>query len=124
VKIRDHKKLICWLLANELRKRVVAFTGRPPAARDFEFRDQIRDASRSVCRNISEGFYRYKHKEFANFISIAKGSLGETQDALQDALQSGLVSREEFDEMWRLSKRCMAAVNGLHFHLRTTKEPE
>ncbi|HEX2344845.1 MAG TPA: four helix bundle protein [Vicinamibacterales bacterium] len=124
MKIKDHKKLIAWWLANELRKRVMAFTGRPPAARDFEFRDQIRGASRSVCRNISEGFYRYKHKEFANFVSIAKGSLGETQDALEDALQSGFVTREEFDEMWQLSKRCMAAVNGLHFYLRTTKEPD
>jgi four helix bundle protein len=124
VKIKDHKQLIAWSLANDLRKRVVAFTGKPPAARDFEFRDQIRGASRSVCRNISEGLYRYKHKEFANFVSIAKGSLGATQEALQDALQSGLVSREEFDEMWRLSKRCMAAVNGLHFYLRTTKEPD
>jgi len=124
VRITDHTQLVAWHLANELRKRIIAFTERPPAARDFEFRDQIRGASRSVCRNISEGFYRYKHKEFANFVSIAKGSLGEAQDGLQDALQSGFVGRSEFDEMWRLSKRCMAAVNGLHLYLRTTKDPE
>jgi four helix bundle protein len=121
--ITDHRQLVAWQLANELRQRVFVFTARAPAARDFEFCGQIRGACRSVCRNIAEGFYRYRHGEFAQFVNTAKGSLGETLDDLQDALQSGYVTEPEFNEMWQLSKRCMAAVNGLHRHLRSTTAP-
>jgi four helix bundle protein len=121
--IRDHRQLVVWQLANELRQRVFTFTARPPAARDFEFCGQIRSASRSVCRNLSEGFYRYGHGEFGQFVNWAKGSLGETLDGLQDAMQSGYVTELEFHEMWELGKRCMAAVNGLHRYLRCTKAP-
>jgi hypothetical protein len=43
---------------------------------------------------------------------VAKGSLGETQDDLQDALQSRYITPEEFDEMWKLSKRCRLPAMG------------
>jgi four helix bundle protein len=123
MKITDHTELICWQRANELRQRVFMFTSRPPASKDFEFRTEIRAACRSVCRNLSEGFYRYGHPEFAHLVNVAKSSLGEVQDDLQDALQSGYVTREEFDDMWTLSKRCMSACNGLHRYLRNSSAP-
>jgi four helix bundle protein len=120
--ITDHTQLIAWQLANELRILVFRFTSRPPASRDFAACGQIREASRSVCSNLTEGYYRFGHKEFARYVNIAKASLGETQDHLQDALQSAYVSQTEFDEMWKLSKRCMDACNGLHRYLRSTPD--
>jgi four helix bundle protein len=121
--IKDHTELICWQLAHELRAKVITFIRRPPACRDFKFCGDMRSSCRSVCRNISEGFYRYGHAEFAHLVNVAKASLGETQDGLQEALQSGYVTRTEFDEMWALSKRCMAACNGLHRYLRNSSAP-
>jgi four helix bundle protein len=123
VPVRDHTELIAWQLANELRMLIVEFTSKPPACRDFKFSGQVRDSISSVCRNLSEGFYRYHHKEFAHFVSIARGSLGETQDALQDAHQRSYLSPPDFERMWTLSKRCTAALNALHRHLRGTNAP-
>jgi len=82
----DHfRDLVTWQLADELRQEVFAFTETGPAARDFEYRDQIRDAIGSACRNTSEGFDRFRPKEFARFLEFARGSLGETQDGLVEA---------------------------------------
>ncbi len=120
--IKSHRDLLVWQLANELRKQILEFTATGPAVRDFKFCSQIRDAISSVCRNTSEGFYRFRHRQFAQFLDVARGSLGETQDALEDALTRKYVDQNRFDGMWVLSKRTMVALGRLHTYLRNTPD--
>ena len=47
--------------------------------KDYSFRNQITKAALSVPSNIAEGFERKSEKEKANFLSYAKGSLGEVR---------------------------------------------
>jgi len=68
VYVRD---LVCWRLSYELKGEVVAFTSTGPAARDFKYRDQIRDSSASAPRNIAEGFGRFRARDSARFYEIA-----------------------------------------------------
>ncbi len=96
---------------------------RPEAARDFKFRDQLLDAARSAPRNIAEGFARYKHKEFAQFVRIAKGSVGEVLDAFIDAVDSGYLTPEEFPKHEHACKKALSAINGLIRHLESTPDP-
>jgi len=58
-------------------------------SKDFRYRDQIRDAIASPCRNTSEGFDRFRPKEFARFLEFARGSLGEVKDCLIDGRARG-----------------------------------
>jgi hypothetical protein len=68
VPLRDHRDLIAWRLANELRELILQFTSEGPASRDFKYRDQINDAISSVCRDLphvtgarrrnASGYYR------------------------------------------------------------------
>jgi four helix bundle protein len=51
--------------------------GKPEVRRRFQYYDQLSDAARSAPCNIAEGFARYRHKEFAQFVRIAKGSEAE-----------------------------------------------
>ncbi|MGH9219402.1 MAG: four helix bundle protein, partial [Vicinamibacterales bacterium] len=74
---RDFREIVAWQLAHQLKIRVDAFLCRPEFQGKFKFCDQLSDAARSAPRNIAEGFARYKHKEFAQFVRIAKGSEAE-----------------------------------------------
>jgi four helix bundle protein len=54
--VSDFRDLVCWQLSYELKCEVFAFASSGEAAKDFKYRDQIRDSSASGPRNIAEGF--------------------------------------------------------------------
>ena len=89
---------------------------RPQVVRDFKFRDQLLDCSRSATRNIAEGFARFKHKEFAQFVRVAKGSMGEVLDHFADAVDNGYLSLEEFPRYEHACKKALLAINGPYTH--------
>jgi four helix bundle protein len=115
----DHfRNLTVWQLADELRREIMAFTDTGSASKDFKYRDQIRDAIASACRNTSEGFDRFRPAEFARFLEFAKGSLGEVQDCLIDGHNRKYIDGDRFDKMWRLSKRAIGSNTRLHAYLK------
>jgi four helix bundle protein len=89
---RDFRELIAWQLSYELKCEVLAFTANGPAAKDFKYRDQIRDSSSSAPSNIAEGFGRFRPGDFARFLEIAVASLKETQNHLIDGLDRGYLA--------------------------------
>ena len=82
--VHDFQELVAWQLSHQLKCEVFEFTSTGPAASDFKYRDQIRDSSASAPSNISEGFGRFRPREFARFLEYAKASLAETQNHLID----------------------------------------
>jgi four helix bundle protein len=115
---RHYKDLVCWQLANEVKKKVFAITARPNVARDFKFCDQIRDSARSAPRNISEGFGRYRPAEFARFLEWARGSLEETHNHINDGLESGYIREDECKSLFRLIDRAAKATVKLILYLK------
>lgn len=111
--------LVAWQLGNELRSKVYAITAIGGPADDWKFRDQLRDAVSSVTRNLAEGFGRYRHREFAQFLSIARGSLFEVSETLRDGVARGYWTTDSVAELQILSKRTTAAVSRLMRYLRT-----
>ena len=116
--VKHHEDLVAWQLSETLRQEIVAILAKPTLARHVEFCDQIRRSSRSAPSNIAEGFGRYKPREFARYMRIALGSLGETQNHLRAALNDKLISQKEFDDAWALSVRAIKASKKLHSYLR------
>ena len=110
---KDHREFIVWQLADEVRREVIAITDSEPVNRDWHFRDQIRDACDSACANFAEGFARYKHKHFAQFIRIARGSLQEVIDQLDSALEKRYISADTARHLQRLCQRALSAAAGL-----------
>lgn len=121
--VKDFRELAAWQLARDLKLLAYQLLSRPEAAKDFEFRDQLSDAARSAPRNIAEGFARFKHKEFAQFARVAKGSEGEVLNHFIDAVDSGYLSKEEFPQFEHAAKKALKAVNGLIRYLETTPDP-
>lgn len=120
---RDFREIRSWQLANELKLLADDFLARPPFARKFKFCDQLSDSARSGPRNIAEGWARFKHKPFAEFVRIAKGSEGEVLNHFVDAFDQRLIDKEEFILAEHLARRAMKAAAGLIIWLESTPDP-
>ncbi len=66
--------------------------------RDYSLVDQLKRAAISILLNIAEGFERGSNKEFANFLSISKGSAGEVRAILYILLDNQYITQSQFEE--------------------------
>ena len=71
------ESLRIYQLALQGVKMIYLLASKLPLKRDFSLVDQIRRASLSVVANIAEGYGRRSKRDFAQFISIAMGSVNE-----------------------------------------------
>ena len=71
-----------------------------PREEQYSLTDQIRRSSRAVKAMIAEAWARRRYKAaFVNKIDEALGEAYETQSWLDDALDAGYLSKENFDDL-------------------------
>src|SRR5450759_5396436 len=99
MKIERFEDLEIWQEARELSRRVFEITSAGPFHNDFKFRDQIRSSAGSVMDNIAEGFERDGNKEFIQFLSVAKGSCGETRSQSYRAFDYKYINQDILDDL-------------------------
>ncbi len=99
MKIKRFEELNTWKLSLAITKEIYDITAKKEFSRDFALRDQIRRAIISVSSNIVEGFEKNNNNEFARFLRIVKGSVGEVRNQLHIALVVGYISKEEFEKL-------------------------
>jgi len=80
----------------------------------------LRKTVLSVYANFGEGFERDGNREFAQFVSIAKGSIGETRAQLIYALDFGYLTQETFSGLDQLGKTATKCLGGLIRHLNVS----
>ena len=120
---RDFREVVAWQLAHQLKLRVDLFLGSPEFRRHYKFCEQLSDAARSGPRNIAEGHARFKHREFAQFVRVAKGSESEVLNHLIDAHDQHLITSDELLINEQLVKRAISAASGLIHYLESTPDP-
>jgi len=117
MKIERFEDLEIWREARELCGRIKQLTTRGAFSRDFDLRNQIRDSSGSIMDCIAEGFERGGNKEFVQFLSIAKGSSGETRSQSYRAFDYEYISEEDLNDLLdrtvKLSKQISSFMNYL-----------
>src|SRR5262249_8464114 len=118
------KEIVAYRLAVRLRDRILALVDAGIIPSNWDFRDQLTDAARSVPANISEGFHLYKHGRFPFHIDVALGSVGELKTHLGEAHTRGFITATEFDELMSLREETSRTTSGLQRHLKTTDAPE
>ena len=93
----QYRNLIVWQKAMQFSKQTYRLINQFPAAEKYALSDQVRRAAVSVPSNIAEGCGRASNRDYAHFLSIARGSLYETMTQLEMAKELGYI--ESIDEV-------------------------
>ncbi len=106
-------ELPVWQQASGYFQQVVQMVRESIANKDFRFRDQTFGSAGSVLDNIAEGFERGGNVEFTNFLSIAKGSVGEVRSQSFRGIDLGSFSEKKATEL--INEYCVlsGALTGL-----------
>jgi len=98
--IRSFRELNVYLVARREAQVIFSRTRNFPPEERYALTDQIRRSSRAVKAMIAEAWGRRRYPAvFANKIDQALGEATETQSWLDDCLDSGYISAEEFARM-------------------------
>jgi four helix bundle protein len=95
--IKRFEDLEIWQEARTLSKEIIFIAKNTELNRDFKLKEQIKDSSGSVMDNIAEGFERNGNLEFRQFLSIAKGSAGETRSQLYRIFDNEYITEEKLN---------------------------
>ena len=97
--ITKFEDLEIWQEARKLAKEVFILSKETALKTDFRFKEQIKASSGSVMDNIAEGFERDGNLEFRQFLSVAKGSAGETRSQIYRLYDCEYISEEQFKDL-------------------------
>lgn len=115
--VQSHRDLIVWQKAMDLAVQVYGLTVKFPRSEQYRLVDQLTRASASIPANIAEGQARSGAREFAHFLSIAKGSLAETETFLLLAVRLKCVTAEESQPTFALITEVSKMLTALRSRL-------
>jgi four helix bundle protein len=111
--LQSYRELEVWQLAMNLAEQCYRVTSAFPRQELFGMTSQIRRASASIPASSAEGQGRDHTREFLNFLSVARGSLMETETHLVLSRRVGLLTQEQLDPLLVLTDRISRMLTGL-----------
>ena len=120
VKFEKIEDFEVWKVADAFWSAVNAIISKPSFGKEFDLRDQVKDAIDSVLSNLSEGFEQPTDRGFARYVYHSKGSTAEACTRLQIARRRGLVSPDELRSLRAQGDEVRRLANGLIKYLMKT----
>jgi four helix bundle protein len=100
--IHSYRDLVVWQKSMDLVEHVYRASQTFPAAERFGLTAQLRRAAISIPANIAEGHGRTTRGEYANQLSVARGSLKEVETLCDIARRLGLIAQEVSETLFSL----------------------
>ena len=118
---KGYKELECYIQARLLRIFISDLAKKFPRDEEFMLTNQIIDASRSITRNMAEGYGRYTYTDTRNFFIISRGSVTETMEHLTTAFDENHVTQEELITGEEKCELVFKLINGYISYLDKSK---
>jgi four helix bundle protein len=93
---KDFEDLLIWKKALQFWEAVNPLLERPEFGKNYDLKNQIRDAIDSVISNIPEGFEQPTDRSFAQYLYRSKASAAEVRARLLLAWRRGLIGPTEY----------------------------
>ncbi len=116
--VRSFKELIVWQKAMDLTVACYEMTRQFPRQETFALSNQMQRSAVSIPANIAEGQARQHTGEFKHFLSIAAGSLAETETHIIIAIRLGYVAEQNSETILALCAEVGKLLTGLQKALR------
>ena len=111
--ISRFQDLVAWQRAIEVNDLVCELTESGKAARDLEFKSQIRTAAAKVGPLIAEGFVRFTDPEFVRYLRMARAEMAEVQAHLEQGARRGYCTAEQRSRLVLATNRAMGTITNL-----------
>ena len=103
----NHKELDVWKISMQFVVDIYALSKNFPQSEQFGLTNQLRRSAVSIPSNIAEGAAREHHKEYKQFLSIARGSAAESETQLLIAQSLSYIEREATELLLEKNKRIL-----------------
>ena len=117
---RSFEDLVVWQKAMLLAVRTYQLAESFPAREQYGLWSQLTRAAASIPANIAEGHGREGRREFANFVSIARGSLAEALTFVELGARLGYVADPDSQEVRALADEVGRMLTALNRSLRAS----
>ncbi len=119
---RSFEELEIYKKSRALRKEVFELTKAFPKEELYKLTDQIIRSTRKCPANIAEGHGRFHFQENIQFCRIARGSLTETIEHLNCALDCNYISLEKYLYLKTEIETILKMINGYISYLKSQKQ--
>jgi four helix bundle protein len=116
----SYRQLEVWAKAMDVAEGVYELVRHFPRQEEYRLTSQLVRAAVSVPANIAEGHARNTRKDYAHFISMARGSAAELETLLLLAGRAKFASEQQVAGLLEEVERVSRMLNRLHARL---KEP-
>jgi four helix bundle protein len=118
--VKSYRDLEVWQSGMDFAAECYRLARLMPKAEEFRITGQLLRAAGSVPANVAEGWMRATRKDYARFVSIARGSLAEAETFLLLSVRIGLLPEIETGRAMAIADKLGRQLNVLWSQLART----
>jgi four helix bundle protein len=116
--------LRAWQTCRAFKLAIYRLCDTSSVGRDPRLRTQLCEAAASAASQVAEGFGRFNPADFARFLAMARASLVEAQNHLQDAVDRGHICEDAQADSHSLAQAALRDVTSLLEYLQSPRAQE